>query len=372
MRSRLERISSASVEGLKLDYVEFYVSSADSAAAWLIDSYGFEVLAVAGGALAGCDHKSVVLRQNAITLVLTEALTDLHPAGLYVQHHGDGVANLGFRVTDVSAALAAAVARGAVPVIVPGLRQDDGVVTATIKGFGDVLHTFAQIDDSLPEGAPLLSGLEFQEPRTPSRSGGPELQRIDHFAVCLEAGQLLPTVEFYKSVLDFEMIFEERIQVGSQAMLSQVVQSPFGDVTLTLIEPDPQSNLGQIDDFLKDHNGPGVQHIAFTSDDIVRSVSTLVGNDIAFLQTPASYYDLLVERLELAAHSVQELKGLNILVDEDHEGQLFQIFTRSVHPRRTLFLEVIQRLGARTFGSGNIKALYEAVELERVKAGTLL
>jgi 4-hydroxymandelate synthase len=194
------------------------------------------------------------------------------------------------------------------------------------------------------------------------------LHDLDHFAVCLEPGQLDSTVQFYEQVLDFRMIFVERITVGSQAMNSKVVQSVSGQVTLTLIEPDTVGEPGQIDDFVRDHGGAGVQHLAFSTNDIVRAVGTLRDRGLKFLTTPDSYYELLSRRLQLAAHGTRELHELNVLVDEDHDGQLFQIFTRSTHPRRTMFFEIIERLGARTFGSGNIKALYEAVEAERTKS----
>jgi len=150
-------------------------------------------------------------------------------------------------------------------------------------------------------------------------------------------------------------------------MDSKVVQSRSGAVTFTLIEPDLSQQPGQIDDFLRNHGGAGVQHIAFAAEDIVKAVGLITSRGVEFLDTPASYYSLLPRRLRLARHTVDELQGLNVLVDEDHDGQLFQIFSRSVHPRNTLFLEVIERLGARTFGSGNIKALYEAVELQRAR-----
>jgi 4-hydroxymandelate synthase len=146
------------------------------------------------------------------------------------------------------------------------------------------------------------------------------------------------------------------------------VQSTSGKVTLTLIEPDATRESGQIDEFLKNHGGAGVQHVAFVTDQIVASVGAMAERGVGFLPTPGSYYDLLADRITLDRHSIAGLRELDILVDEDHQGQLFQIFARSTHPRKTFFLEVIERAGARTFGSGNIKALYEAVEVERLKA----
>ncbi|BCK72298.1 hypothetical protein Srufu_062510 [Streptomyces libani subsp. rufus] len=193
------------------------------------------------------------------------------------------------------------------------------------------------------------------------------LEAIDHFAVCLRAGGLDPTVAFYENVLGFSMIFEEKITVGAQAMLSKVVQDASRTVTLTLIEPDTTAQSGQIDSFLSANGGEGIQHIAFSTPNAVETVSVMEERGVEFLSTPGAYYRALRDRITLAAHTLDDLQRRNLLADEDHDGQLFQIFTRSMYPRQTLFFEVIQRLGARTFGSGNIKALYEAVEAERVQ-----
>ncbi len=243
------------------------------------------------------------------------------------------------------------------------------VATATLSGFGDVVHTLIEREDpdGLPPGfqpVPSDSGT-----RTPA-SADPGLEEIDHFAVCVNAGELDEVVTFYQEALGFDEIFEERITVGSQAMLSKVVQSRGGAITFTIIQPDPEADPGQIDDFLKNHGGAGVQHIAFSSSDAVGSVRALDRDGVEFLKTPGTYYQLLSQRVTLRRHSLEALRQWNLLVDEDHGGQLFQIFTRSTHTRRTLFFEVIERLGAETFGSSNIKALYEAVELERLQQKT--
>ncbi|MCC9158932.1 4-hydroxyphenylpyruvate dioxygenase [Streptomyces parvulus] len=346
---------------LSLDHVEFYVHDTTAAAAQFTDSYGFEVYGASEPAESGDTIRSVALGRNRIRLVLTTAQGADHPVAAYVAQHGDGVADIALTTSDAAAAFTEAVRRGAVAVAEPAERG--GFVTASIRGFGDVIHTFVQ----RPAGEDARSLPGFSPgPGTGTRldSG---LNEIDHFAVCLEAGQLSPTVEFYEKTLDFRMIFEERILVGGQAMDSKVIQSRTGSVTLTLIEPDTSLEPGQIDGFLKNHGGAGVQHIAFTADDIVESVGLLKSSGVAFLSTPDAYYRLLA--VNTAKHSVPRLRELDILVDEDHDGQLFQIFTSSVHPRGTFFMEVIERLGARTFGSGNIKALYEAVERQRAEAG---
>ncbi|MEU4583290.1 4-hydroxyphenylpyruvate dioxygenase [Kitasatospora aureofaciens] len=342
---------------MSIDYVEFYVRDTASAAAIFAENYGFTVSGVADA--AGENAHAVSLESANIRLVLTSARWTNHPAGAYVERHGDGVANIALAVGDATRAWKEAVRRGASPVTEPA--ESNGVITAAIAGFGDVLHTFVQRTASA--GPSTLPGCKA--PRTPRPGGGSGLLAVDHFAVCLEAGTLNPTVEFYERVLDFRLIFEERIAVGSQAMASKVVQSKSGKVTLTLIEPDTAGEPGQIDKFLRNHGGPGVQHVAFITDDIVRSVEKLESNGVGFLATPGTYYDLLAERIQLSRHQVPALRKLNILVDEDHDGQLFQIFTKPMNSRGTIFMEIIERMGARTFGSGNIKALYEAVELDQ-------
>ncbi|WP_262403132.1 VOC family protein [Actinomadura sp. CNU-125] len=262
------------------------------------------------------------------------------------------------RVADAAAAYDLAVRRGARPVSPPVTRA--GTTTATIMGFGDVTHTFVQRSGGRPTPVP------------PARSGaGPGLTALDHVAVCLEAGALGPTVEMYRAVLGFDLVFEERISIGAQAMESKVVQSGNGAVTLTLLEPDVSLEPGQIDEFLKQHGGSGVQHLAFSAADIVHAVATIASRGVEFLPTPGAYYDRLPERLRLSRHTIDELRRLNVLADQDHDGQLYQIFARSVHPRSTFFFELIERFGARTFGGGNIKALYEAIEVQRTAGDRL-
>lgn len=198
-------------------------------------------------------------------------------------------------------------------------------------------------------------------------AAGPDqklFSEIDHLAICVPAEQLEPTALFYEEVFGFNRIFEEYIEVAGQGMDSKVVQSPSKHVTFTLIEPDPSRRPGQIDDFLQWHAGAGVQHIALATSDIVEAVGTLSGRGVRFLGTPSSYYRALEDRVGEVETPIEELEQHGILVDRDHWGQLLQIFTESMHVRRTLFLEIIERRGAMTFGSGNIKALYEAKERE--------
>ncbi len=360
-------------EDLEVDYIELYVGDIEQAADWLVEGYGFAVYADSGALGEAAAQRSVGIGGNQIRLVLTQPLAGHHRGTAYLAKHGDGVADIALRAADAAAAFREAVRRGARPVAAPAIRG--GVVTATILGFGDVAHTFVQRPAGLDERA--LGWLRPVTAATPSRGRGrgpdarpgPGLAEVDHFAVCVEAGQADSTVEFYERVLDFKLIFTEHIVVGSQAIVTKVVQSRSGAVTLTLIEPDVTRAAGHIDAFLEHHGGAGVQHIAFTAGDIVHAVGSIRSRGVEFLSTPATYYGLLAGRLNLSRHSIGDLRRHHILVDEDHYGQLFQIFSKSVHPRETLFFEIIERSGARTFGSGNIKALYEAVELQRSKDG---
>jgi len=187
--------------------------------------------------------------------------------------------------------------------------------------------------------------------------------------MCIPGGELKETVRFCEQALGFQQTFAEYISIGAQGMDSVVVQSPTGGVTFTLLEPDTGRSPGQIDAFLEAHGGAGVQHLALRTDDIAHSVRSLAARGVGFLSTPGAYYDLLGARLGHTGIPVETLRELAILVDQDHGGQLFQIFSRSTHPRRTFFLELIERRGAATFGTANIKALYEAVERQRAAAG---
>lgn len=340
-------------DDLVLDHVGFYVSDLAETRRWWTDSFGFSVYAKSNDAVG--------LGSNQIHLVLTEP-GEGHPGAEYLAKHGDGVSDIAMRTADATAAYEEAVARGATSVSPPTRHGD--LVTATVLGFGDVAHTFVQRADGADERA--LPG--FHPVPVGAGPSTYSLGEVDHFAVCVEYGTIDATVEFYKNVLDFELIFVERLEIGAQAMTTKVVQSRSGSVTFTLIEPDVTREQGHIQEFLNDHVGPGVQHIAFTTDNIVEAVGAVKNNGIEFLGTPDMYYRLLPERVELARYTVDELKHFSVLVDEDHDGQLYQIFTKSVHPRHTIFMELIERLGASTFGSGNIASLYEAVELERQRA----
>lgn len=344
-----------------IDHIEFYVGDADKAADYLCDTLGFSVCGRGGPETGLPDCRSVLLRQRENAIVVTAALGAGHPAAEYVRRHGDGVAVIGMRAGDASAAFAQAVGRGSAPVSEPTEFGQPGtrVVRAAVAGPADVVYRFVTRDKT---DTPFLPGAIEETDPAPESPG--LLRAVDHVALCVPGGRLGSSVRCYAEIFEFKETFEDRIMVGEQAMNSKVVQSTSGEVTFVILEPDTSLAPGRIDDFLTAHDGAGVQHVAFLTDNIVAATRTLVGSGLRFLPTPASYYQDLTRRLGSIGIPVDELQELNILADRDEWGMLFQIFTESRHPRRTFFWELIDRRGARTFGNDNITALYEAVERE--------
>jgi 4-hydroxymandelate synthase len=347
---------------LGIDHVEFYVGDARQAAFVLCSAFGFRLYGQGGPETGLQGQRSLLLGQGDCRVLLTSGLLPDHPAVEYVSRHGDGVAVVAFGTDDAKSAFAAAVSGGATAVEAPRTYQGAAatVQTATVSGFGDVMHRLVERHgaegDFLPGAIELLDGPPAEEPDL--------LRTVDHAAVCLESGTLDATTRFYRQAFGFDLIFEEYIEVGGQGMFSQVVQSPGGGVTLTLIQPDLSRSPGQIDDFLAWHAGPGVQHLALSSQDIVAAVDALGERGVGFAPTPDSYYGSLGDRLGAVDLPVERLRPRGILVDRDHWGQMYQIFAKSLHVRRTFFWELIERHGARTFGTSNIPALYEAKERE--------
>lgn len=347
------------------DHVEYYVRDLGKAVAAFCGGYGFRL---AGRSSASSGRHCVLLRQGTIRVLLTApgAHGDGDPVAAYLSKHGDGVAVIAFATQDVTQAFADVIASGGNPLASPvfAISGDERVGTALVSGFGDVVHKLVERSDPDGEFAP---GFIDMEPGELGRPADPAemLEALDHVAVCLPADSLNETVQFYRDVFDLAQIYDERIEVGAQAMLSKVVQDHDARVTFTLIEPDTTREPGQIDEFLRAHDGAGVQHLAFRTSDIATAVRTISARGVEFLIAPAGYYQALEGRLGRLAIPLEDLRELNVLADRDRWGQMFQIFARSTHPRRTFFIELIERQGALTFGSRNIRALYEAVEDSR-------
>jgi 4-hydroxymandelate synthase len=348
---------------LGIDHIEFYAADADQTAKELCTSFGLRVSGQGGPETGQPTCRTLLLTQADVHILVTSALSDAHPATEWVARHGDGVAVIGLAVHDLPSVYTKAVAGGAQsvqPVEAHG-SGEDRMFSAIVSGFGDVTHRLVERPQRHGEFMPGRIDMIAADPD----EGDALLNLIDHAAVCLPVGELDATVEFYAKAFGFTDIFQEYIGIGEQGMLSRVVQSPSGGVTFTLLQPDPERARGQIDAFLEWHGGAGVQHVAFHTADIRTAVRTFGGRGVAFGSTPGSYSAVLQDRL--GRHSelpVEELRQLGVLVDHDHWGQMFQIFMQSTHPRRTLFFELIERHGAKTFGSSNIRALYEAKERE--------
>ncbi|WP_339539645.1 4-hydroxyphenylpyruvate dioxygenase [Pseudomonas sp. RA_15y_Pfl2_54] len=341
-------------DDVSVDHIRLYVHDLESASLTLGEKYS---LASCHFDLPACSQETERSRcfcKEDICIVLTQPLVPSHPGSEFLRRHGEGVADIAFAVPDATQAFTLAVLRGAVPHL--AAQQKGGIVSASIFGAGNLVHTFVQRKASGHRRVP--------EDDTPGRTVS-GLHAFDHFAVCLQAGDLAATCAFYMLALDFSVLYEEKIVVGKQSMNSKVVQNRSGLVTLTLIEPDLSYEAGQIDSFIQKNNGAGVQHIALRTTNIVKSVQALTEKGVDFLKSPSAYYQQLPERLESLKYDVDKLMELSLLADQDHAGQLYQIFAKPSDPDCHFFFEIIERVGAKTFGSSNIKALYDSVEMSK-------
>jgi 4-hydroxymandelate synthase len=328
----------------RIPFIELYVRDHTTTVDYLTAELGLTRVAEAIGGTS----RAVLLRQGTLHLVVASG------AGTedFLETHGDGVADVAFTCADVAGVRAAALAAGAAD-----LGATDG--RPIVSGFGSVRHTLVPESDARA----LPPGREWRPVAVPHRPAA-RIRSLDHVAICVEGGSLDRYVTFY-AAFGLEPYSSEFVDVGNSSMDSVVVRSPSGEVTFTLVAPGGPTGEGQLDAFLRRNNGPGVQHLALLVDDIVAAVGEAAARGVAFLQTPASYYDALAERFPGLPEEIARLRATNVLADRDEWGYLLQLFTSSPHPRNTLFYEFIQRRGARGFGSANIRALYEAVERDR-------
>ncbi len=352
-----------------IKYVEFYVGNATQAAYYYRNAFGFEPVAIADLKTGDRERTSIIVRQNDVNLVLTSALNPDSPIAEFVKQHGDSVRDVALTVDDAREAFEQSVKHGAVPLQSPTRHQHNGtsVVTATVGAYGDLVHTFIQQDEGSTDC--LLPGYQKFETQTNGHSTG--LAAIDHIAMCVEAKYLDNLVSFYERAFGFQLLHQEGVMTQQSAMNSEVVQNHDGQIKFSIMEPRANQHTSQIQEYLTFHRGPGVQHIALLCHNIVATVRALRTNGVGFLRTPHVYYDALENRLGKIEEDQQALRDLGILVDRDHSGLLFQIFTMPLYARPTAFMEIIERRGSHGFGSGNIKALFEAVELEQAARGTL-
>lgn len=350
------------------DYIEFYVGNAYQSAHFYRSALGFKVIAQAGLETGVRDRVSILIGQNDIRLLLTAAQVPDTSIARHVNIHGDGVKDVAFLVDDVEKVFNQVVANGAKPLVEPTRLEDDYgyTIKATIAAYGDTVHSFVQrnaYQGPFLKGYRALNGGESN-----SRAG---LLEVDHVAISVEAGMLSELVDFYCEVFGFHQSHEENVSSEYSAMNSKVVQDSVGRIKFPIVEPAAGKGRSQINEYLSYNHGPGVQHIALATDDILTSIRSLRDNYIEFLQTPESYYDELENRVGQIDIDQRAVRELGILVDRDKWGYLMQTFTKPLHNRPTFFFEVIQRKDARGFGGGNIKALFEALEREQLQRGNL-
>jgi len=355
------------------DYIEFYVGDAKHTAYYFTHGWGFVPIAYAGLETGVRDRASYVLEQGNIRLIVTSALGPEGPISEHVHLHGDGVKDVAFRVDSAEQAYREATSRGARGVMEPTERRDDfgSVKLASIATYGETIHTFVERQDYKGVFMPGFRPLETSLPRR-SRPAG--LAGIDHVVGNVELGKMNEWVAFYEKVMGFtQMIHFDDRQISTEysALMSKVMQNGSGRIKLPINEPAPGRKKSQIEEYLDFYRSPGVQHLALITDDIVATVRDLTERGIEFLRTPMNYYEHVLDRVGHIDEDLRQLAELGILVDHDDEGYLLQIFSRPVVTRPTVFLEVIQRKGARGFGEGNFKALFEALEREQELRGNL-
>lgn len=353
------------------DYVELYVGNAKQSALFYQYAFGFELIAYSGPETGVKDRASYVLKQDKIRLVLTTPLSSNHPINEHIIQHGDGVKVLALWVDDAEKSWKETTARGAESAGEPTLIRDEHgeVKIASIKTYGDTIHTFVERKNY--QGI-FLPGFK---PRKSTYQATPiGLKYIDHCVGNVSLGEMNKWVKFYEDVMGFKLLitFDDKdISTEYSALMSKVVSNGNGYIKFPINEPAEGKKKSQIEEYLDFYQGAGVQHMAIATDDIIHTVSELRRRGVEFLEVPATYYDDLLDRVGKIDEDLQPLKDLNILVDRDEEGYLLQIFTKPVQDRPTLFFEIIQRKGATSFGKGNFKALFEAIEREQELRGNL-
>lgn len=353
------------------DHLEFIVGNAKQAAYYYRSAFGFRLTAVAGLETGVRDRASYVLEQGDIRFVLTTPLTPDHPFAEHHKQHGDGVRAITLVVDDVAAAYHDTIAKGAKSVAEPHVAEDrNGTVqTASIATFGDTIHTF--IDRTKYRGV-FLPGYEPVERDRIQRPAA--LQLIDHVVGNMEWNRMNTWVEYYERVFGFHRFWsvdDKQLHTEYSALRSTVVASPNERIKFPINEPAAGTRKSQIEEYVDYYRSAGVQHIAMHTENIIESVTKLRENGVEFLKIPANYYETLEARVGKIDEDVKTLANLGILVDRDEHGYLLQLFTKPVEDRPTLFLEVIQRKGGQSFGVGNFKALFEAIERDQAARGNL-
>jgi 4-hydroxyphenylpyruvate dioxygenase len=355
-----------------IDHVEFYVSNARQAAHFYRTAFGFQPAAYAGLETGVRDRASWLLKGGTVNLVLTSPLdpTSRLDISQHIAKHGDGVKDVALRVSDAKAAYDEAVKRGATGVTPPTVTEDEcgRLVKATIAAYGDTVHSFVERD----RYRGFMPGFKTIDDPPPSPNTG--LVAIDHIVGNVELGKMNEWVKFYANVLGFSQLahFDDKdISTEYSALMSKVMQNGSGRIKFPINEPAEGKRKSQIEEYLIHYGGPGVQHIALATKDIMASVDALRSAGIRFLRVPDAYYQELPNRVGKIDEDMRELAQRGILVDRDDEGYLLQIFSQPMQDRPTLFFEIIERHGSRGFGKGNFKALFVALEQEQERRGNL-
>ncbi len=354
------------------DYVEFYVGNAKQAAHYYASAFGFQVTAYRGPETGHRDAASYLIEQGKIRFVLTTAMRPASDVARHVHEHGDGVKDIALWVDDAAYSFEETVRRGAEPVREPEeLKDDHGrVVTASIKTYGETIHSFVERREYEGLFMPGFTTWEHSHWR-PQPLG---LKYVDHCVGNVKLGEMDAYVQFYADVMGFKNLIsfdDKAISTEYSALMSKVMSNGNERIKFPINEPAKGKKKSQIDEYLEFYGGPGVQHIALATDDILSTVNELRRRGVEFLHVPTTYYDELQGRVGKIDEPVDRLQDLGILVDRDPDGYLLQIFTMPVQDRPTVFYEVIQRKGARSFGAGNFKALFEAIEREQERRGNL-
>ena len=375
----LEKIFEGAQDFLPLlgtDYVEFYVGNAKQAAHFYKTAFGFQSLAYKGLETGSKDSVSYVLVQDKIRLVLTTPLNSNSPINDHIVKHGDGVKVVALWVDDARKAYEETTKRGAKSYLEPTLETDEHgeIVKAGIYTYGETVHMFVERKNYT--GAFMPGFRKWESDYNPTSVG---LKYIDHMVGNVGWNQMDVWVKWYEDVMGFENFLsfdDKQIHTEYSALMSKVMSNGNGRIKFPINEPAKAAKKSQIEEYLDFYEGSGVQHIAVATDDIIKTVSQLKARGVEFLPPPPqSYYDMIPERLgehrEMMKEDIGELQKLSIMIDADEEGYLLQIFTKPVEDRPTLFFEIIQRMGARGFGAGNFKALFESIEREQANRGTL-
>ena len=353
------------------DFIEFYVGNAKQAAHFYRNVFGYKILGYRGPETGTRDRASYILEQGKVRLLLTRALRPDSDIASHVHKHGDGVKDIALWVDDVRKAFRLAVERGAKPAYEPKALVDEQgeVVIAGIHTYGETIHSLVERRNYK---GPFMPGFVPFAGRGQADDVG--LQYIDHCVGNVELGAMNKWVKYYADVLGFSQLIsfdDKTISTEYSALMSKVVANGNGRIKFPLNEPAKGKKKSQIDEYLEFYQGPGCQHIAIATDNIIETVTKLRDNGVEFLRVPGTYYDTVIDRVGHIDEDVTRLRELGILVDRDEEGYLLQIFTKPMEDRPTLFYEIIQRKGAKSFGAGNFKALFEALEREQDLRGNL-